>query len=244
MAYPFKPVEHCIYKNTFLKDVRVAVAFPMIDDKSASIELLQAFFDKFTGATINATDFFVKKNILIYSNNHEIEYRFSLNYAEAKVSTPLYSSFESANSYWHLLMDYMKALNVSQIDKLIVRKYSKFTFKSDNSDLKIKDVMNVVFSDELMNKISQSTSFKDLNSFEKAWSEPSDDGGSTFEVIFGFKKADTTIKDDHLTLVTSVQMNNGPIGLKEFMGRIEEYNIVLFRAFHWCVKEEIINSMK
>lgn len=244
MAYPFKPVEHQVYRNTFLKDVRVAVDFSPVDAEAVNEAQLQAFFSRFKGASIDVADFLAKKNINVISNSRDVEFIFTLNYVEAKLSTPFYSSFEAATPYWQVVLDYADAMGVNQITGLMLRKYSEFSFRSNNADFRIKDVMEEVFSSELMSKIPQSTSFKDLNSFEKTWSETDSDSESTFNVVFGFKRADTDIKDDHLTLVTSVEMNGGPLKKEAFLNTVKEYNEVLYNAFHWCVRSEIIDSMK
>ncbi|MBO7636537.1 MAG: hypothetical protein J6S89_08155 [Paludibacteraceae bacterium] len=243
MTYSFKPVEHHIYQNTFLKDVRVAVEFSPVDTDSVKKDQLQKFFNKFKGTNIDVNDFLTKENISVISSNREVEFLFSLSYAEAKLSTPFYSTFDSAIQYWQLLLDYMNAIGVCRMEGIMVRKYSEFSFRSNNADFKFKDVMSEVFSGELMEKIPQNTSFNGLNSFEKTWMEKDEDSGSTFNVVFGFKKADTNTKYDHLTLVTSLEMNNGPIGLDGFIDKIKEYNAILYNAFHWCVKEEIIKEM-
>lgn len=243
MAYPFKSVEHHIYQNTFLKDVRVTVEFSPVNTDSVNKNQLQAFFRNFNGAKIDVNDFLAKENISVISSNREVGFLFSLNYAEAKLSTPFYSTFDSAIHFWQLLLDYVNVMGVSQITEIVVRKYSEFSFRSNNADFKIKDVMSKVFSGDLMDKIPQNTSFIGLNSFEKTWTEKDEESGTTFNVVFGFKRADTNVKYDHLTLVTSVEMNNSPVGLDVFLNKIKDYNAVLYNAFHWCVKEEIIKEM-
>lgn len=244
MAYPFKPVEHQVYRNTFLKDVRVAVSLFPVKAEAVKKAQLQSFFSRFEGADIDVADFLVKKNINVISSDRDVEFIFTMDYVEAKLNTPFYSSFEAAIPYWQVILDYLDAMGVKQIEGLMVRKYSEFSFRCNHADFRIKDVMEEVFSSELMSKIPQFTSFKDLNSFEKTWSETDSDSESTFNVVFGFKRADTDIKDDHLTLVTSVEKNGGSMKKDAFFNTIKEYNEVLYNAFHWCVKPEIINSMK
>ena len=245
MAYPFKKVPHCEYNRTFLKDVRVAVGYPAVDASVVNKEQLHSFFSKFKGANIDVDIFLSKKNISLFSNERDVEFLFTLDYAEAKLTTPFYSTFERAMPYWLLLQDYMRALGVTHITGLVERKYSEFSFKSDNDNYKIKDVMSEVFSSDLMDKIPQNTSFKELNSFEKNWYETDEESSTTFNVVFGFKKTDTSIKDDHLTLVTTVERmrNSEAITIENYPTLINRYNEVLFQAFHWCVRGEIINHM-
>ena len=223
----------------------MAVGYPTVEANAVNKEQLQSFFSQFNGANIDVDIFLSNKNINIFSNERDVEFRFTLNYAEAKLTTPFYSTFERAMPYWLLLQDYMQALGVTQITGLIERKYSEFSFKSDNANYKIKDVMSEVFSSELMDKIPQNTSFKELNSFEKNWSETDEESATIFNVVFGFKKADTSIKDDHLTLVTTVERkrNSEIISIGDYPTLINRYNEILFQAFHWCVRREIINHM-
>ena len=46
MAYSFKHVEHQVYQNTFLKDVRVAVEFSAIDVATVDTSKLQRDRDR------------------------------------------------------------------------------------------------------------------------------------------------------------------------------------------------------
>ena len=66
MAYRFKHVEHQIYKNTFLKDVRIAVEFAPIGVDAIDADKMQAYFSKFDGANIQVSDFLSRKNINIF----------------------------------------------------------------------------------------------------------------------------------------------------------------------------------
>lgn len=245
MAYRFKHIEHQVYKNTFLKDVRIAVEFPVMDVAAVDSKKMQEYFDKFSGANIKVGDFLERGNINIFSGNHEIDFRFSLSYAEAKLCTPPYSSFEKAWSYWAILEDFLKALEVSEVSVLTVRKFNALYFKSNNQNYDIKDVMSGLFCDELVDKIPPEVSTDTaLNGFERTWTENDEESETEVEVVYGIKKADSIEKNDCLTLVTRVKSKKGGILVGDVLSRASEYNQILFDLFHWCVKEDIINSMK
>lgn len=57
MAYRFKHVEHQVYKNTFLEDVRIAVEFTKVDIATVNAARMQKYFNKFDGANIRVEDF-------------------------------------------------------------------------------------------------------------------------------------------------------------------------------------------
>ena len=245
MAYRFKHIEHQVYQNTFLKDVRISVEFPPMEIAAVNPEKMQKYFDKFEGATIKVEDFLKRGNINIYADNHNIDFRFSLNFAEAKLSTPPYTSFEDAWSYWVILEDFLKALGINKVNNLTVRKFNALYFKSDNRNYDIREVMGGLFCDELMAKIPADVSTDTaLNGFDRTWTESDDEGRSEIEVVYGNKKADSVERNDRLTLVTLVRSKDEYVPVEEVLNRAKEYNQTLFDLFHWCVREDIINSIK
>lgn len=245
MAYRFKHVEHQVYRNTFLKDVRIAVEFPAIDVASVDAVRMQKYFDKFQVAGIKVEDFLDRGNINIYSGNHDIDFRFSLGYAEVKLNTPPYTSFEAAWSYWLIFEDFLKALGVAVVSNLTVRKFNALYFKSNKKDYDIKEVMGGLFCDELMELIpAEVTKDPTVNGFERTWKDSDEDSRTEIEVVYGIKRADSVEKNDHLTLVTIVRSKTDGIPVEEVLKCAQDYNQTLFDLFHWCVKDDIINSMK
>ena len=245
MAYRFEHVEHQVYKNTFLKDVRIAVEFAPIGVDAVDADKMQAFLNKFDGAKIQVGDFLRRGNINIFSSNHEIDFRFSLGYAEAKMCMPPYTSFEKAWSFWVILEDFLKAMGVKEVKNLVIRKYNALYFKSDNKNYDIREVMGGLFCDELMSMIPADVGTDiALNGFERTWTENDEESRTAVDVVYGIKKADSVEKNDHLTLVTLVRSDGDPIPVEDVLKRANEYNQILFDVFHWCVKKDIINSMK
>ena len=244
MDYPFSHVEHRIYRNTFLKDVRVSVGFSQKEASTVNHERLQDFFHRFDGANINVEDFLSKGFIFVYSNKYGIEFRFSLAFAEAKLSAPFYTSFDGAKTYWNLLIEFLKAMDVSQVESLVVRKFNALYFKSNKPDYDIREVMDTLFCDELMKLVPEGLSDDtSLNSVERTWSKKDEKSGTECNIVFGIKKADSTEKEDCLTLVTLVKLLGSPINIETIMDMASVYNNILFDAFHWCVKEDIIKDM-
>lgn len=244
MSYPFKKVEHCVYKNTFLKDVRVAVRFPFVNPQSVNREVLTEFFEFFNGATIDVEVFLNNQRISIFSDDHCIEFKFGLDYAEAKISAQKYTSFENAKPYWDVLYNYLHALQLSSVEKLIVRKYNALYFKASDEKYDVKSVMAEVFSGHLMSFMTEINQEDSLNSIEKSLSIPDVESDSLFNVVFGIKKSDTATSNDHLTLVLTLESNKAPILLREFYERMDTYNSVLFNAFHWCINDSIIQFIR
>lgn len=243
MAYPFQPIEHCIYKNTFLKDVRVTFTFQKADTSNVNVEQLQHFFNRFSGAKISAQHFLEKGRIDVFSSDHNIEFRFGLEASDVKVCTPVYTSFDQSKAFWQLLMEYIEILGVNTIDKLSVRKYSALYFKIDGPDYDVRKVMSEVFTGDIMACFEGVNFQMPFNSIEKSWSADDEDTATKCNIVFGFKKSDTAEKNDHLTLVTSVESAYS-LPVAEVMNKIETYNKILFDAFHWCIKKSIIKSLK
>ena len=245
MAYTFKHIEHRVYQNTFLKDVRIAVEFPKIAASDVDVPSLQAYFSKFKKANIKTDDFLERGFINIFSDNHEIDFKFSLSFAEAKLCTPPFTSFKDAESFWTILIDFLDAMGIVAVNRLVVRKYNALYFKTNTPDYDIREVMGGLFCDELMRHVNaQVGKDKSLNSFERTWSMSDSDSGSEVNVVYGIKKADATEGRDCLTLVTLVKSTAPPISVTDVMKRAREYNQILFDVFHWCVREDIINNMK
>lgn len=244
MAYPFNKVEHCIYKNTFLKDVRMAVAYPAVSPSSLKPEVLKEFFEQFTGANIQVEDFLKNGSINIFSSDHFIDLKFSLTYAEVKICAQKYTSFELAKPYWQMLYDFLAALRIESVSKLILRKYNALYFKAESQNYDVKSVMDEVFCEELMALMADIDKDSSLNSIEKTQTFEDSETDTLFNAVFGIKKSDTSEKNDHLTLVTTVESNQGTVSVGEIPTRAELYNKILFDAFHWCVKDSIIQNMK
>lgn len=245
MAYPFKPVEHQVYRNTFLKDVRVAVEFRKVEEKDADKAKLQRFFDKFHGAGIESSDFLAKGGINVFSNDQNVGLSFGMNYAEVKLSTPAYTSFDAAMPFWNMLTEYLEALGVKTVVRMMVRKYSALYFKSDNEDYDVRDLMSEVFCKDLMKLIPTTPgTYKALSGMEKTWTARDEENGTVFNAVFGIKKSDSVGKSDHLTLVTSIETDGDGFDADEVIDRAQAYNKILFDAFHWCVKKEIIEKMQ
>lgn len=244
MAYPFNKVQHCVYKNTFLKDVRIAVGFSAIDPSSVRPEPLHEFFEQFTNAGIKVEDFLKNEFIRVFSNDQLIDFMFTLNYAEVKIASPRYTSFEEAKPIWNLLFGYLDALRIESVSKLIVRKYNALHFQTEGQNYDIKSVMGLVFCDELMAQMTDIDKDKTLNSIEKTWTKDDVESNSLLSIVYGIKKSDTAAKHDHLTLILSAESLQGPIQRSSIQDQVIYYNNVLFDAFHWCVKDGIIQNMK
>ncbi len=245
MAYPFKPVEHQVYRNTFLKDVRIAVEFRKVEEKNADAAKLQLFFDQFQGAGIDSSDFWAREGINVFSNDQNLSLSFGMDYAEVKLSTPAYTSFDAAMPFWNMLTGYLEALGVNTVEKMMVRKYSALYFRSDNEDYDVRDLMSEVFCKDLMKLIPTTLgTYRALSGMEKTWTAKNEENGTVFNAVFGIKKSDSVGKSDHLTLVTSIETDGDVFGVEEVIDRAKTYNKILFDAFHWCVKEEIIKKMQ
>ena len=144
-----------------------------------------------------------------------------------------------------ILEDFLKALGINKVNNLTVRKFNALYFKSDNRNYDIREVMGGLFCDELMAKIPADVSTDTaLNGFDRTWTESDDEGRSEIEVVYGIKKADSVERNDRLTLVTLVRSKDEYVPVEEVLNRAKEYNQTLFDLFHWCVREDIINSMK
>lgn len=244
MSYPFKPVEHCIYQKTFLKDVRVVVEYSPVDLSAVNAEQLKEFLDRFNGADIKIEEFVKRGGVMVYTKDHNIEIRLQSSLVEVKIDAFKYTSFDNAIEFWSYIPGYLNALGIKEVSKITVRKYNALYFKSANVDYDIIEVMGSIFCDDLMALMKGPIEDKALSGIEKTWSKKDEASSTEVNVVFGIKKADTADKKDHLTLTLSVSSESGGIATDEVLVKAEAYNKILFDAFHWCVKKDIINNMK
>lgn len=245
MAYPFEQIEHCTYKKTFLKDVRVAVEFPKVEPSKVDMDALREFFTQFTNEVVNLDGIFANERATFCSKDNAIALKFGLDYSEVTLCTPTYSSFEASMPYWQWLIKYLGILGVNNVTRLVVRKYSALYFKSNTADYNIRSFMSEVFCKDLMQLIPTNIgSYKALNSLEKTWTAKDEDSKTVFTTVFGIKKTDFFDRHDKLTLVNSIESTDGTFPVDDLLNRMEKYNKILFDAFHWCVKEDIIEKMK
>ena len=245
MGYPFPIIEHKVYGKTFLKDVRVALEFEPVSQASLSKEVLNAFFKHFPGLENADVAENLADGITIYSEDRSVGFRFSLANVEVKLKTPFYVSFDQAEAFWKRLSEYLSTLSVEAVNRLVVRKSSELCFKKGAGNFDVKKLMKEVFCDELTADTAfRNASFKDLNRWERSWSAEDTENGSRFTAIYGFKLSDYNNQDDRLTLVTSIESTDSEIPISTLISKEKQYNKVLFDAFHWCVKDEIIEKMK
>ena len=242
MGYPFKDVAHREYRNTFLKDVRVAVEFPA-PSKKVEPERLRSFFGSFDGAQVDVEEFLKNQKIRVFSYDNKIDFHFEMGYAELKICTPTYKTIEHSSGLWTLLADYLSALEVERINRLYVRKYSTFEFRINQTDFDARMVMNTVFCKDLMDLMPKSKNNQRLTTIENTYSESDEASRTSIRIVYGFKKSDTAEKPNHLTLVNLVASEDGPFPMNEYGERVLRYNKILFDAFHWCVRPDIIKAM-
>lgn len=245
MGYPFPTIEHTVYGKTFLKDVRVAIEFESVSQASLNKEVLSDFFRQFPGLEKADVIESLAEGINIYSEDRNVGFRFSLANVEVKLRTPFYVSFDRAEAFWKKLSAYLLALSVEVVNGLVVRKSSELCFKKGAGNFDVKKLMKEVFCDELTADTAfRNASFKDVNRWERSWSAEDEENGSRFMAIYGFKLSDYNNQDDRLTLVTSIESTDSEIPVSVLLSKEKQYNKVLFDAFHWCVKDEIIEKMK
>ena len=96
MVYPFDPIEHCTYRKTFLKDVRVAVKFSKVDLSKVDKDALQSFYSIFSPDGVDLDSIPNKDLATFSSKDNTIVLKFGSDYSDVTLCTPSYSSFESS----------------------------------------------------------------------------------------------------------------------------------------------------
>lgn len=244
MEYPFEPVEREIFPRTFLKDVRVALFYPEVEQGVIDIGKLNSFYSKFRGVSINVEK--IKEGIELTSEDESIKLRFSLSSVEVLLRTPSYKTFELALQFISVLNGFFEAMNIKLIKKLIVSKYNELRFQQPSAEYTIQKIMKGVYSEALIQKVlSGKEVLKDLTRWEKELKyDNSDETDTLFTIECGFSRRGVNGLNGILALTTRVETANNSFAIEKLAEKAISYNMILDSAFKWCVRDEIIDKMR
>lgn len=250
MDYPFVHKEHRVYKNTTLHSVVVSFDF----GKRGRDFFDEAFYDKLDAYMMQNFSLKVDHNLFdkgirISNNKNGAVLMFFNGVLILSIDKSKYVSFEdSAMPQIHKLHEFVgqvlreQSLRGANIRKLNI--WQLRDIKKGEEDKLIHDVMGHVFSDDLLS----SSARKPLTEDEKGvlldkfiWKE----GTETVTVRLAFVKVKGI--DNAYNLVLDLDLGIAPkdgLPLASLPGTLRERNGVLFDAYHWCVRDEIIKQME
>lgn len=252
--YPFKHIEHQVYKNSLLEETQVAFVFASAEEDllvpPSAEEGFPLFFNRFFKLKHSLDEYLSKDGITISNKDLGIGYEFGTKYTLLRFGRKKYHSFLESVPQFLLPMKWFvfKTLEKQDVKNLLVRKINVMPFRID--DLKVfkekpEIVLGAVFKKQ----------FLDL----KVTKSESDVPGALFDV------ADREIRFGHYVLLLRMGIASPKSGDDRYYvifdmaiqndaheaideGKIDSsllaMNDILFDAFHWCVSDVIIDMME
>lgn len=247
MSYPFPEIEYKVYAKTFLKDVSVFVSFPEIElDKKLEDDLRTYFSEEFNvsgEAGFENDKINSPEGLKIGSSDEYVIFSFLRDAALLKVKFPAYRSFDDISRFFPKLLGYMNILGVSDLITLRITKFNELHFDYKNDSFPIKEIMGHIFSSPLMKEVN--LDLHDLSvhpRLERNIDFCDEESCTKANITYGYAKNDFKPKSGSLTLKTSIE-NTNRLSLSDFENEIARYNNLVDRAYHWCITEDILNSM-
>ena len=250
MAYPFPAKEHRIYKNTTLNSVLVSFTY-LHREKSFFNEEFYSRLDAYTSKNFSLT---VEHNLFdkafqIRNDKNGVALIFYNGVLLLAIDKDRYVSFnDSAVSQIHKMKDFvMDVLGDEKIERVCIRKLNIWQIKDVKKDVNVvrDNIVNLIFTDELLTSdAAQPTSDGEQGVFKKfIWSE--EDLNEKVTMRLAFVKVNGTDDAFNLVLDTELEiMQQGGVRLEGLTELLKERNQVLFNAYHWCVRNEVIKQME
>lgn len=252
MAYPFVPIEHREYPNTFLVNTAVSlIASSWNGEYNENFDkLYPEFVDRFFGVKKTADQFKQKGELSLSSPEDEVTFTFRPDKANLRVGRKKYHTFVETimPDLVPLKVFMFDAREIENLENLQVRKLNIFPIQAD-SDEEIKqnanEVYRYLFKQGLMSEVSVApipdNSFWILD-FRRA-TFANDEYNVTIRI--GIAKSQGTENGYNVVMDSSVVCaQKKEIGEGAIDRLLIRLNDQLFNAFHWCVADEIIKLME
>ena len=252
MAYPFIPIEHREYPNTFLVNTAVSlIGSNWNGEYNENFDkLYPEFVDRFFGIKKTVDQFKQKGELTLSSPEDELTFTFRPDKANLRVGRKKYHTFvETIMPELVPLKAFMfGAREIDNLENLQVRKLNIFPIQADSDDEIIQnanDVYRYLYTQDLMTEVSVAAIPNNspwILDFRRA-SFASDEFNVTIRI--GIAKSQGAEKSYNVVMDSSVvcaqQKEIGEGAIDRLLIRMNDQ---LFNAFHWCVADEIIKLMK
>ena len=249
MAYPFPAKEYRIYKNTTLNSVVVSFDYRQRE---------KSFFDE---DFYSRLDVYTTKNFSLKVEHQLHERAFQIRNDKngavlmffngvllLGVDREKYVSFnESAISQIHKMKDFVKeVLCEDRIKRVNIRKLNIWQIQDVDDVDRVRDnIVSHIFSEALLNSDADiPIGPEEKGVFRKLkWEEP--DLNENVTLRLAFVKVNGKENAYNLVLDTDLEiMPEGGLKLEGLTDYLKGRNKVLFNAYHWCVRKEVIEQME
>lgn len=247
MDFRFPHIERQIYPKTFLKDVHIVFEFNRVSPSDETVEGLRKFFDKHFGLKEVDIEQTKSNGISVFSEDETVRILFGWDKCILIMRTPAYKSFDFAKPFLGIVAEYFNLVGVSELSDVVMWKYNELEYKLDGAG-NAALVMRGVFSDALLNanlSDEDERAMRSLTRWEKTVAyENVDDNHSVLTFEFGFKSKKTDQLEGVVTLKTAILSSTDVVAVSDMDMLLHSFNATLDDAFHWGVKDDIINEMK
>ena len=250
MAYPFPAKEHRIYKNTTLNNVIVSFDYRHRENSFFDKEFysrLDAYTSKNFSLTVDHQLY--NKAFQIRNDKNGVALMFFNGALLSVIDKDRYVSFnDSAISQIQKMKEFVKnVLCEERVGRANIRKLNIWQVQDVDSDAeKVRDnIMSHVFSDSLLTSDAElPIGADDKGIYRKyAWEEREYNEKVTLRLAF----VKVNGRDDAYNLVLDTDLEIMPeegLTLDGLTDLLKERNNILFNAYHWCVRKEVIEQME
>lgn len=255
MAYLFPDIKKEVYSKTFLRDVHIRIDFDGESAMEANAGNVCQYYNEEFGMDVSEEN--ARHGMNFVSEDNKVRFEFSCRHVELTMFFPAYQSFDSVWQWKPRIDRYMKILGIDRFDRLTIWKYNELPFAiSDTSSALseiIPSIVRQLFSDELLgHNVAEGdawpvdkTDFSNMKRWEIAGViSGEDEWKSSLSYEYGFKLSDDASKEGVLSLKTMIASGCAPFDEPTLNDILWIFNGILDRAFHWCVRPEIIEMMK
>jgi len=247
MAFRFPQIKHQIYPKTFLKDVHIVFEYGKVNPTDEKVARVCSFYENHFGLEIDDIDRTKGNGISVFSGDDTVRFSFDWDSCALIMRTPAYKSFGFAKPLLEIILEYFSLIGVNDVKGVLMWKYNELKYELDgvgNASMVLKGV----FSDVLLNENMTDDDIKAMRSLTR-WEktvdfDDVDDKGSLLTFEFGFKSEKPDQLKGVVALKTMIMSSADAVAVSSLDGLLNSFNSTLDDAFHWCVKNEIINEMK
>lgn len=252
MTYPFQPIPHKEYPNTFLENTAVSFISEKWDGKfkDSFTKLYTGFVERFFGLKKEVQQFKEKQKMSVTALENDITFTFTPDKSYLRVGRKKYHTFVSSiiPELLPLKAFVFGVMEMESIENLMIRKLNIFPIQADSIEEvqeNTLDIYKFIYKPELLDVVEKIEVPQDA-----PW-------------ILDFRKGKFTNHEDEITI---------RIGIAQSKSNENTYNVILdssarcakphtieegtidrillrlndqlFDSYHWCVSSEIIQLME
>ena len=249
MDYPFKEIEHRIYKNTFLQNTFVEIQYESIKDRLSIKDVfsdLQHFALESFNINIEKEEAITENGVVISSQEMAIDFYITNKRLIIKIGRKNYKTFkESVIPYIKIAKTFIES--VSKLDKIQsceIRKINIWPYSNIASKRTLTEtLMGKIFSKELLENGNFKSQIPENQNVTQWMNEKVFKGEySSLKLKYGFIAKDENHDKERIILDSSIEMLQ-PTDLSDIEDVFNQLNTILFNAYHWSITEQIIQIM-